>query len=108
MTISHTQKSKLYSKEGSTLILACKVHSGRPLETLSWIHDDKIIFSGGPGRLDLSLLASRSHHLKNYTCLANNSAFTEPLKETVTLVIACKYRLFKSKTSKLVSIGVVT
>lgn len=80
-----------HGQEGQRITLTCTVKSGQPEETILWVFNGTVVKVGGPRILRFGWIATRSDNLLNYTCMANNSATSEPLKKTVQLDIACKF-----------------
>ncbi|CAG2198974.1 unnamed protein product [Mytilus edulis] len=77
-----------HGEEGQRITLTCTVKSGQPEETMLWVFNGTVVKVGGPRILRFDWIATRSDNLLNYTCMANNSATSEPLKKTVQLDIA--------------------
>lgn len=76
--------------EGQQMTLTCDVNSGKPDETIFWMTNEKVVSSGGPGRLKYTFIPKLDDHLQIYTCKANNSLKSVPLEKKVQLRLTCE------------------
>lgn len=83
--------SILNALEGNDLILDCSVISGRPKESLVWVHEGIKLLESTSGIARYTISLSKIDHLSQYTCKAISPALTIALSKTVTIKVHCKY-----------------
>ncbi|CAC5424097.1 unnamed protein product [Mytilus coruscus] len=93
--------------EGDLVNLTCTVEGAMQDEKLIWISENSVQSSGGTnGYIIKTFVAQRSDNKKEFTCVANNSVNTLPLKASVRLNLILKPRIkIISSRNPVITIG---
>ncbi|CAC5416677.1 unnamed protein product [Mytilus coruscus] len=90
--------------EGQQMTLTCNVNSGTPRETIFWIKNGIVVFSGGPGRLQYTFIPKHEDNFQNYTCTANNTLNSIALREHIQLILTYKFSPDEINCTSVISI----
>ncbi|XP_071178085.1 hemicentin-1-like [Mytilus edulis] len=94
-----TSERQVVGVEGHKMTLTCNLKSGKPMETMFWIKDGKVVSSGGPGRLLYTFIPKREDNFKNYTCRANNTLNSMALVEIIQLRLTVRPSILVNMTT---------
>jgi len=85
-----TEEGIIQATAGYSITMNCSVNSGIPNETMIWKYNNTVVAVGGPALLSYTFTPTRKDHLKNLTCSASNSNFSQAITKTIQLNVKCK------------------
>jgi hypothetical protein len=88
---AETEEGIIQVTAGYSVTINCSVNSGIPNETMIWKYNNTVVAVGGPAFISFTFIPARKDHLKNLTCIASNSNFSQIITKTIQLNVHCKF-----------------
>ena len=88
---NETEEGIIQATAGYPVTINCFVSSGIPNETMIWNYNNIVVAIGGPAFISYTFTPARKDHLKNLTCSASNSNFSQSITKTIQLNVHCKF-----------------